>query len=172
MIITRHYILHWLYRPIITSSPILIKQPKYLATVTKPYPVTWGHYPSHCWMSQPMTEYVTLQRFSDCLTHWGRVTHICVGNLTSIGPDNGLPPSRRQAIIWTKCWDIVNWTLTNKLQWNFNPYSNIFIQENAFENVVCEMASILSRPQCVKTLIYVFSYIKHGPTVQWTADVL
>ena len=35
------------------------------------------------------------------LTHWGRVTHICVGNLTIIGPDNGLSPGRRQAIIWT-----------------------------------------------------------------------
>ena len=34
------------------------------------------------------------------LTHWGRVTHICVGNLTIIGPDNGLSPGRRQAIIW------------------------------------------------------------------------
>ena len=40
------------------------------------------------------------------------------------------------------CWNIVNWTLGNKLQWNFNPNSNIFIQKNAFENVVCEMASI------------------------------
>ena len=87
------------------------------------------------------------------LTHWGRVTHICVGNLTIIGPDNGLSPARRQAIIWTKFnqwWDIVNWTLRNKLQWNFNQYSYIFIQENSFENVVCEMASILSRPQCDK----------------------
>ena len=27
--------------------------------------------------------------------------------------------------------------------------SNIFIQQNALENVVCEIASILSRPQCV-----------------------
>ena len=36
------------------------------------------------------------------LTHWGRVTHICYGNLTIIGPDNGLSPGRRQAIIWTK----------------------------------------------------------------------
>ena len=27
----------------------------------------------------------------------------------------------------------------------------MFIQENAFENVICEMASILSRPQCVNT---------------------
>ena len=33
-----------------------------------------------------------------CLTHWGRVTHICVGNLTIIGSDNGLSPGRRQAI--------------------------------------------------------------------------
>ena len=35
------------------------------------------------------------------LIHWGRVTHICVGNLTIIGPDNGLSPGRRQAIIWS-----------------------------------------------------------------------
>ena len=35
------------------------------------------------------------------LTHWGRVTHICVGNLTIIASDNGLSPERRQAIIWT-----------------------------------------------------------------------
>ena len=35
------------------------------------------------------------------LTHWGRVTHICVGNLTIIGSDDGLSPGRRQAIIWT-----------------------------------------------------------------------
>ena len=35
------------------------------------------------------------------LTHWGRMTHICVGKLTIIGSDNGLSPERRQAIIWT-----------------------------------------------------------------------
>ena len=35
------------------------------------------------------------------LTHWGRVTHICVSNPTIIASDNGLSPSRRQAIIWT-----------------------------------------------------------------------
>ena len=51
-----------------------------------------------------------------------------------------------------QCWNIVNWTLRNKLQWNFNRNSNMFIQENAHENVVCEMASILCRPQCVNTL--------------------
>ena len=35
------------------------------------------------------------------LTHWGWVTHICIGKLTIIGSDNGLSPGRRQAIIWT-----------------------------------------------------------------------
>ena len=29
------------------------------------------------------------------------MTHICVGNLTIIGSDNGLSPERRQAITWT-----------------------------------------------------------------------
>ena len=33
------------------------------------------------------------------LTHWGRVTHICVSKITNIGSDNGLAPSR--FIIWT-----------------------------------------------------------------------
>ena len=50
-----------------------------------------------------------------------------------------------------QCWDIVNWTLRKKLQWNINRNSNSFIQENAFENVVCEMAAILPRPQWVKS---------------------
>ena len=50
-----------------------------------------------------------------------------------------------------QCWNIVNWTPRNKLQWNFSWNSNIFNQENALENVVCEMASILCRPPCVNT---------------------
>ena len=35
------------------------------------------------------------------LTHWGRGTHICISKLNSIVSDNGLAPSRRQAIIQT-----------------------------------------------------------------------
>ena len=35
------------------------------------------------------------------LTHWGRVTHICINKLTIIASDNGLSPGRRQAIILT-----------------------------------------------------------------------
>ena len=55
-----------------------------------------------------------------------------------------------QAIIWSNAGILLIGPLgAIKFQWNFNRNSNIFIQENAFENVVCEMASILSRPQCV-----------------------
>ena len=39
--------------------------------------------------------------FAHLSTHWGRVTHICVTRLTTIGSVNGLSPGRRQAIIWT-----------------------------------------------------------------------
>ena len=35
------------------------------------------------------------------LTHWGRVTHICVCKLTIIRSNNGLSPDRHQAIFWT-----------------------------------------------------------------------
>ena len=60
-----------------------------------------------------------------------------------------------------QCWNMVNGTLRNKLQWNINRNSCIFIQENSLENVVCEMVSILSRPQCVNA----YSLIAIGVTV-------
>ena len=50
-----------------------------------------------------------------------------------------------------QCWNIVNRTLRNKLQWNRKRNSYTFIQENAFEDVVWKMAAILPRPQCVKS---------------------
>ena len=48
-----------------------------------------GHFNLVCWYNHTL------------LTHWSRVTHICVGNLAIIGSDNGLSPGRRQAIIGT-----------------------------------------------------------------------
>ena len=81
------------------------------------------------------------------------MTHLCVSKLTSIASNNGLSPGRQQAIIWNNAGNFVNWTLRNKLQWNFNRNSHIFIEENTFENVVCEMSVILSRPQCVNVSI-------------------
>ena len=59
------------------------------------------------------------------LTHWARLTHICVGNLTIIGSDNGLSPGRRQAIIWTYARVV----LIGILGTNFNE---ILIEIHAF----------------------------------------
>ena len=88
------------------------------------------------------------------LTHWGRVTHICVSNLTIIGSDNGLSPDWRQAIIWANAGILlIGPCMRNKLQWKFNRNSNIFVLQNALENVVWEMTSILSQPQCTWTLM-------------------
>ena len=47
-------------------------------------------------------------------------------------------------------WVIVNWTLGKKLQWNFNQNTKLFIHENAYENIVCEMAPIMSRVRWVQ----------------------
>ena len=79
------------------------------------------------------------------LTHCGRVTHICVSKPTSIGSDNGLSPGRRwpaPSHYLNQCWNIVNWTIGNKPQWNLKRNSYIFTEENAFENVVWKMAAI------------------------------
>ena len=103
---------------------------------------------------------IMLRKWHAVLTHWGRVTHIFVGNLTIIGSDNGLALNQ--------CWNIVNWTLRNKLQWNSNWNCIIFIQENALENVVWEMASILSRPQCVNKWAHwmkITSFRKHDSVI-------
>ena len=53
---------------------------------------------------------------------------------------------------------IVNQTLINKLQSNCIQNSHIFIQENAFENVVWKMSAIMSRPQCAN-----LTQLRHDP---------
>ena len=97
-----------------------------------------------------------IMRFNT-LTHWSRVTHICVVKLISIGSDNGLWPGRRQAIIWTNAGILLIGPLGTNI--NFNRHPNIFIQENALEYVVREVASILSWPQCVKKCTKMESFV-------------
>ena len=55
------------------------------------------------------------QRFLILLTHWGRVTHICVSKLTIIGSNNGLSLGRRQAIIWTNAEILLTGPVGTKL---------------------------------------------------------
>ena len=85
--------------------------------------------------------------FSDAytaLTHWGRVTHICVGKLIIIGSDNGLSPWRRQAIIWT-----------NAVIWSMGPlgtnFSEILIEIHtfSFKKMHLKMSSAKCRLFCL-----------------------
>ena len=85
-----------------------------------------------CWISD------------DVSTHWGRVTHICVGNLTIIGPDNGLSPGRRQAIIWSNAWI----SLIGPWGTNFSEIL-IGIQTFSFKKMHLKMPSAKWRPFCL-----------------------
>ena len=77
--------------------------------------------------------------------YWDRVTHICVNELTILGPDNSLSPGRRQAIIWTNAGILLIEPVT-KISEILIEIHTFSFKKNAFENVVCEMAPILSRP--------------------------
>ena len=85
-----------------------------------------------------------MNKKSEKLTHWGRVTHICVGNLTIIGPDNGLSPGRRQAIIWT----IAGILLIGPLGTNFSGVL-IGIQTFSFKKMHLKVSSAKWRPFCL-----------------------
>ena len=81
------------------------------------------------------------------LTHWGRVTHICVGNLTIIGPDNGLSPGRRQTIIWTNAGILLIGP------WGINFSENLIsIHTFSFKKIHLKMSSAKWRPFCLGLL--------------------
>ena len=82
--------------------------------------------------------------------------HDSVHRRTDGQGDTSIPPFN---FVEAEGIDITNWTLRNKLQWNFNRNSNNFIQENAFEVVVCEMAAILFRPECVNSFAWIISTV-------------
>ena len=78
------------------------------------------------------------------LTHWGRVTHICVSKLTIIGSDNVLSPGRRQAIIWTNAGILLIGPLRTNL-------SEIFIEiyTFSFKKMHFKMTSGKWQPFCL-----------------------
>ena len=86
------------------------------------------------------------------LTHWGRVTHICVSKLTIVGSDNGLSPCRCQSIIWTNAGILLIWTSGTNFSEILSEIHEFSFKKMAFENIVCEMASILSRRKCVNMI--------------------
>ena len=78
------------------------------------------------------------------LTHWGRVTHICVSKLTTIGSDNGLSPARRQAIIWTNAGIL----LIRPWGTNFSEIL-IVIHTFQFKKIRFNLSSVKWRPFCL-----------------------
>ena len=74
-------------------------------------------------------------------THWGRVTHICVNQLTIIGSNNGLSPGRRQAIIWTNAGIL----LIGPLGTNFSEIL-IEIHTFSFKNTQRAVARVVETP--------------------------
>ena len=79
--------------------------------------------------------------FCSALNHWGPVTQMGVSKFAITGTE------------WLVAWsapghylnqwlNIVHWTPSKALQWNFNHKSYIFIQENVFEHIVWKMAGL------------------------------
>ena len=82
--------------------------------------------------------------FSNYLTHWGWVTHICVGKLIIIGSNNGLSPDRCQAIIWTNAGLLS----IGPLRTYFSE--NLFkIQQFSLRILHVKMSSAKWRPSCL-----------------------
>ena len=78
------------------------------------------------------------------LTHWDRVTHICVSNLTITASDNGLSPGRRQAIIWTNSAIL----LIGPLAINFSEIL-IAILTFSFKKMRLKLSSAKRQPFCL-----------------------
>ena len=92
--------------------------------------------------------------------------HICVGNLTIIGSDNGLSPGRRQAITWTN----VGILLIGPLGTNFGEML-IAIHTFSFKKIHLKMSSgkwrpFFSRPQCVNS-----SHADLNPGIRYTINI-
>ena len=95
------------------------------------------------WIVLDVINYICL-KFIAGLTHWGRVTHVCISKLTIIGSDNGLSPRWRQAIIWTSAGIL----LIGLLGTTFSEIL-IKIQTFPFKKVHLKLSSAKWRPFCL-----------------------
>ena len=116
-------------------------------TCYKSMPANVGHkftkQNNTCWWSHSVFQ----------LTHWGRVTHICVSNLTSIGSDNGFSPGRRQAIIRTNAGIL----LIRPLGTNFSEFL-VEILILSFKKMRLKVSSAKRRSFCLCPNV-----LKYGP---------
>ena len=102
---------------------------------------------NQCWPGCLVPHVFTGLKWSCSFNSYSPVSHICVSESAQIGSDNSLVPNLN------RCWIINNWTPRNKLQWNFYQNTQIFICQNASENIVCGMVAILHRGRWVNRAI-------------------
>ena len=116
----------------------------------------------NCWIAIEL-----LARWALHLTHWGRVTHICVSKTTIIGSDNGLSPGRRQAIIWTNAGILLIGPLGT-------TFSEFFIgtQTFSFKKMYLKMSSAKWRPFCLGLNVLISACYRTGRVSAWTIAYL
>ena len=101
----------------------------------------------------------------DILTHWGRVTHICVSKITIIGSDNGLSPGRRQAIIWTNAGLLLNGSLGT----NFTEIL-LEILTFSFKEMRLKVSSAKWRPFCLS--LNVLNFHRVMVRIPWVQSLI
>ena len=89
-----------------------------------------------------------------CLTHLPLVPNICLSESGQHWFRLWLVAYWMPSHFLNQCWVIVNWTLGNHLQLNFNQNTKIFIHENVCENIICEMVAILFRERWVNICMF------------------
>ena len=102
-----------------------------------------------------------------------KIIHIWISKLSSINnaPNAGSDDDFvwQQSYYLNQQWRIIDLTPWNKFKWNFNQNTNIFMLENAFDDVVCNISAILSQPRRIKNVFFFFNFF--GNHELWTKFV-
>ena len=108
-----------------SETRLLAKQPVHVNIKNTTIPLEWSFakgihwcpidFPTH---GQLSGKYLYIMMFAWYLTHWGRLTHIYL---------------RKNIIIGSEKYNIVDWTIGNKLRWKFNRNLHNFNPGKAFD---------------------------------------
>ena len=121
------------------------------STLASPYLLPWeGHSRynfSSCAAERPSSI------ANDTFTLCGLVTPYGIGGLVQV---NGMLSVPRQTITWNNA-DLWSMKSLGRSHWNLNENTNVFMEENAFDDAVCKMSVTSFRPQWV---VVVFSRMR------------
>ena len=113
------------------------------------------------WLAMVNIVFIRENQCSSCQSsvnsHWAWVMHICVGNLTIIGSDNGLSPGWRQAIIWTNAGILLIGPIGTHL-------SEILIEilTFSFKKMHLNVSAVKSQPFCLSLNVLTTFILPHS----------